>query len=40
MISKSIKEVSLENLDEVVYLISDHVLSKYAKAVRGLCNGN
>ena len=34
--SKMIQELSIENIDEVIYLISDRVLEKYAAAVKGL----
>ena len=34
--SKMIQELSMENIDEVIYLISDRVLEKYAAAVKGL----
>lgn len=39
--SKMIHEVNMENVDEVIYLISDKILEKYAGAVKGLYkNGN
>ncbi len=39
--SKMIQELSMENIDEVIYLISDRVLEKYAAVVKGLYkNGN
>lgn len=34
--SKMIQELSMENIDEIIYLISDRVLEKYAAAVKGL----
>ena len=36
MNAKSIKDVSMENMDEVIHLISDKVIEKYTAAVRGL----
>ena len=36
MKSKAIKDVSMENMDEVIHLISDRVIEKYTSAVRGL----
>ena len=39
--SKGIQELNTENIDEVIYLISDRILEKYATAVKGLYkNGN
>ena len=39
--SKMIEELSMENIDEVICLISDKILEKYAIAVKGLYkNGN
>lgn len=41
MKSKMIKNVSLENIDEVICSITDRILEKYTSAVRGLySNGN
>lgn len=41
MKSKMIKNVSLENIDEVISSITDRILEKYTSAVRGLyANGN
>lgn len=34
--SKAIQELNLENIDEVICLISDRILEKYAVAVKGL----
>jgi len=34
--SKKIEEVCVDNIDEVIYLISDRILEKYAAAVKGL----
>ena len=36
MRAKAIKDVSMENMDEVIHLISDRVIEKYTSAVRGL----
>lgn len=41
MKSKMIKNISLENIDEVICSITDRILEKYTSAVRGLySNGN
>lgn len=41
MKKKMIDEVSIENIDEVIYTISNKILEKYTAAVRGLCrDGN
>lgn len=40
METKGIIELSLDNMDQVIYLISDNLLSKYVNAVRGMRNGN
>ncbi len=40
MKSRNVKEVSLENIDEVVNLIGNNVIEKFTRAVRGLYNGN
>lgn len=40
MQAKNITELSMENLDEVVYQISDNLLMKYHDAVRGLRSAN
>ena len=41
MKSKMIKSVSLDNMDEVIYSITDRIIDKYTSAVRGLyTNGN
>lgn len=34
--SKLVREVSIENMDEVIYLISDRILEKHAAAIKGL----
>ena len=36
MKKKMVSEVSLENIDSVIYLISDKILEKFSSAVRGL----
>ena len=36
MKKKMVSEVSLENIDSVIYLISDKILEKFSTAVRGL----
>ncbi len=40
METKGVRELSLDNIDQVIYLISDHLLSKYTNAVKGMSNGN
>lgn len=40
MQSKHISELSMENMDEVIYKISDKLLMKYHDAVRGLRGAN
>ena len=40
MKSRNIKEVSLENIDEVVNIIGNNIIEKFTNAVRGLYNGN
>lgn len=40
MHAKNITELSMENLDEVVYQISDNLLMRYHDAVRGLRGAN
>lgn len=40
MQAKNITELSMENLDEVVYQISDNLLMRYHDAVRGLRGAN
>ena len=40
MQAKNITELSMDNLDEVVYQISDNLLMKYHDAVRGLRSAN
>ena len=39
MKSKMIKSVSLDNMDEVICLITDRIIDKYTSAVRGLYTG-
>ena len=40
MKSRNVKEVSLENIDEVVNIIGNNIIEKFTNAVRGLYNGN
>ena len=40
MQSKNIMELSLDNLDEVIYRISDNMVGRYTEAIRGLQNGD
>ena len=40
MKSRNVKEVSLENIDEVVNIIGNNIIEKFTDAVRGLYNGN
>ena len=40
MKSRNIKEVGLENIDEVVNIIGNNIIEKFTNAVRGLYNGN
>jgi hypothetical protein len=41
MKKKMVNELSIDNIDEVIYSISDKILEKYAGAIRGLSsNGN
>ena len=41
MKKKMVKEVNMDNIDEVIYLISDKILEKYTTVVRGMYqNGN
>ena len=40
MKSRNVKEVSLENIDEVVNTIANNIIEKFTNAVRGLYNGN
>lgn len=40
MQSKNISELSMDNLDEVIYKISDNLIMKYHNAVRGMHNGD
>ncbi|MFQ6871371.1 MAG: hypothetical protein ACLRSF_07820 [Romboutsia timonensis] len=36
MKKKMVTDVNLENIDSVIYLISDKILEKFSSAVRGL----
>ena len=38
MIKKMVDEVSVDNIDEVISLISDRIIEKYAGAVKELVN--
>lgn len=40
MVAKGIEEVSLNNMDEVIYLITNNMMDAYISTVRGLYNGN
>ena len=40
MKSRNVKEVGLENIDEVVNIIGNNIIEKFTNAVRGLYNGN
>ena len=40
MKSRNVKEVGLENIDEVVNIIGNNIIQKFTDAVRGLYNGN
>lgn len=40
MQSKNISDLSMENIDEVIYKISDNLIMKYHNAVRGMHNGD
>ena len=40
MKSRNVKEVSLENIDEVVNIIGNNIIEKFTNAVRGLYKGN
>ena len=40
MKSRNVKEVGLENIDEVVNIIGNNIIQKFTNAVRGLYNGN
>lgn len=40
MQSKNISELSMENIDEVIYKISDNLIMKYHNAVKGMHNGD
>jgi len=33
---KLVEDLSVENIDEVIYLISDKIIEKYTSAIRGL----
>lgn len=36
MKKKMVKEINMDNIDEVIYLISDKIIEKYTAAVRGM----
>lgn len=38
MKDKNIEELSMDNLDEVIYKISDHLLMRYCDVIRGICD--
>lgn len=40
MQSKNITELNMDNIDEVIYKISDKLIMRYTDAVKGLQNGN
>lgn len=40
MQAKNISELTMDNLDEVIYKISDNLIMKYHNAVRGMQNGD
>ena len=40
MQEKNISELTMDNLDEVIYKISDNLIMKYHNAVRGMQNGD
>lgn len=40
MVAKGIDEVSLNNMDEVIYLITNNMMENYVSVVRGMYNGN
>lgn len=40
MQAKNITELTMENLDEVIYQISDNLIMRYHDAIRGLRSGN
>lgn len=40
MQAKNVTELSMDNMDEVIYKISDNLLARYKDAVRGLGNAN
>lgn len=40
MQAKNVTELSMDNIDEVVYKISDNLLTRYKDAVRGIGNAN
>lgn len=40
MVAKNIEEVSLNNMDEVIYLITNNMMDNYVSTVRGMYNGN
>jgi hypothetical protein len=41
MIKKMVEELSVDNIDEVIYQISDRIIEKFTSAVKGLAaNGS
>lgn len=40
MVAKNIEEVSLNNMDEVIYLITNNMMDNFVSTVRGMYNGN
>lgn len=40
MTAKKIDELSLNNMDHVIYLISDKLISRFTNTIRGMHNGN
>ena len=40
MVAKGIEEISLNNMDEVIYLITNNMMENYISTVRGMYNGN
>lgn len=40
MVAKGIEELSLNNMDEVIYLITNNMMENYVSTVRGMYHGN
>lgn len=40
MVAKGIEELSLNNMDEVIYLITNNMMGNYVNTVRGMYHGN